>query len=180
MHSSIMKLVTPFFLILTTCAAGISLQHPSSLNQDLHIHDVILSHRLSAQKSTSKAFIDAYNAWDLEGIMGYRGPDCLQQIYPSSMGKSPKNNAEYRKYFENIMPIFSNFTITIHKEFHDAEARTCVIHASSKANTRAGIYSNEYALFLWFTKDGSKITRIDEFVDSAYSAQFFAKLGMST
>jgi len=94
------------------------------------------------------------------------------------MGKPAKNNLEYRKYFESIMPLFSNFTVSVHKEIHDAEARVSVMHASSMANTRIGTYTNEYALFLTFTKDGERVTKIEEFVDSAYSARFFADLAI--
>jgi ketosteroid isomerase-like protein len=66
----------------------------------------------------------------------------------------------------------------IHKQLHDAEARTCMMHASSMAETKVGRYNNEYALFLDFTDDGKQIKRIEEFADSAYSADFFAKLGI--
>jgi ketosteroid isomerase-like protein len=99
--------------------------------------------------------------------MGYRAPECQQQALPSSMDKPAKNNTEYRKYLEKIIPLFFNFTVTVHGAFHDAEARTSVIHASSRAITSIGPYTNEYALFPSFKEDGKKITRIDEFVDSA-------------
>lgn len=99
--------------------------------------------------------------------MGYRAPECRQQALPYSMGKPAKNNAGYQKYFETIIPLFLDFTATIHAEFHDAEARTSITHASSKAITRIATYSNEYALFLSSTEDGKKITKIDDFVDSA-------------
>jgi ketosteroid isomerase-like protein len=128
------------------------------------------------QKATARTFIDAYNAWDIEAIMDYRTPECLQQVLPSSMGKPAKNNTEYRTYFESIMPLFSNFTVKVHKELHDIEARTSLIHASSRADTAVGRYANEYALILSFTKDRTKVTKIEEFVDSAYTTQFFAKL----
>jgi ketosteroid isomerase-like protein len=55
-----------------------------------------------------------------------------------------------------------------------------MLHATSTADTEIGNYTNEYALFLTFTRDGSKVVRIDEFVDSAYSAEFFAKLKAPT
>jgi ketosteroid isomerase-like protein len=67
----------------------------------------------------------------------------------------------------------------VHTEVHDAETRKCVIHASSSANTKIGTYGNEYALFLTFTEDGKKITKVEEFADSAYSAKFFANLGIT-
>lgn len=66
------------------------------------------------------------------------------------------------------------------KEIHDGEAHTCAIHANSTAETAVGPYSNEYSLFLTFTDDGTKIKRFDEFVDSAYTGAFFAKLQAAT
>jgi hypothetical protein len=70
--------------------------------------------------------------------------------------------------------------VVVHRELHDAEARRCVIHASSTANTGIGNYANEYALFLEFTDDGKNVVNIEEFVDSAYSTNFFAELQIPT
>jgi ketosteroid isomerase-like protein len=61
-------------------------------------------------------------------------------------------------------------------EIHDADAHTSIIHASSTAETKIGPYANEYTLMLTFTEDGKKVTKFDEFVDSAYSEKFFAAL----
>ena len=66
--------------------------------------------------------------------------------------------------------------MTVLKEVHDPEAHVCAIHASSTAETPIGHYANEYSLFLTFTDDGTKVKRFEEFVDSAYSGAFFAKL----
>jgi hypothetical protein len=51
-----------------------------------------------------------------------------------------------------------------------------MMHASSTAETPVGPYSNEYALVLKFSEDGSKVEEFKEFVDSRYSDKFFAKL----
>jgi ketosteroid isomerase-like protein len=59
---------------------------------------------------------------------------------------------------------------------HDAEQHTCVMHATSTAETDVGPYANEYALILTFTEDGEKVIKFLEYVDSAYSQGFFAKL----
>jgi len=50
------------------------------------------------------------------------------------------------------------------------------MHASSTAKTPIGSYANEYMLALTFTDDGTKVIRFDEFVDSAFSASYFARL----
>jgi ketosteroid isomerase-like protein len=62
------------------------------------------------------------------------------------------------------------------EEIHDADAHISIIHALSTAETRIGPYANEYMLILTFTEDGKKVTKFDEFVDSAYSKDFFAAL----
>jgi ketosteroid isomerase-like protein len=68
----------------------------------------------------------------------------------------------------------------VYREIHDARAHTCMMHASSTAYTKIGKYANEYGLFLTFTEDGNKVTRIEEFVDSAYTVKFFQKLNNVT
>ena len=52
-----------------------------------------------------------------------------------------------------------------------------VVHAKGDGETPVGPYANEYALFMYFTEDGTKIKRIEEFLDSAFSTSLFAKLG---
>jgi ketosteroid isomerase-like protein len=175
-----MKFTALTALIVPVITATNSLSHFENITTNINVHfdDIHVSSALAAQKATARALIDAYNAWDIEAIMENRSPHCQQQALPSSMGKPAKDNVDYRRYFESIMPLFSNFTITVHQEFHDPDARMSFMHASSAADTKIGPYTNEYALSLSFTEDGTEITKIDEFVDSAYSAKFFAKLAI--
>ncbi|CAE7016099.1 hypothetical protein PTTW11_02903 [Pyrenophora teres f. teres] len=134
------------------------------------------SPNLAAQQDTARAVIDAYNAWDVDAILAYRSPDCKHRVLPASMNRAAKSNDEYRAYLNTIMPLYLNFTVVVMEEIHDARAHTCIIHASSTAHTRIGLYANEYALILTFTEDGTEVTKFDEFVDSAYSQQFVAAL----
>jgi len=92
------------------------------------------------------------------------------------MGRQSMSNSEYREYLSPILPSFRKFTVTVHTAVHDAEAHTCIMHATSTAETDIGPYGNEYALILFFTDDGKKVTKFLEYVDSAYSIKFFTAL----
>ena len=50
-------------------------------------------------------------------------------------------------------------------------------HATSTAETPIGSYANEYAFFLTFTSDGTKLVKVDEMVNSDYAKSFFRRLG---
>jgi ketosteroid isomerase-like protein len=59
---------------------------------------------------------------------------------------------------------------------YDVGARKVAFHATSEANSPIGLYTNEYAWFLHFNESGENITKIEEFVDSLYTTEFFAKI----
>ncbi|KAF2844600.1 hypothetical protein T440DRAFT_523349 [Plenodomus tracheiphilus IPT5] len=181
-----MKLVNLVVTTLSLCAASQPLASTKSKSSDvwigLNLNQCLINAsavplpNLAAQQDTARAVIEAYNAWDIDDIMAYRSPDCKHRVLPASMNRAANSNAEYRAYLSAIMPLYSHFTVDVKEEIHDAATRTCIIHASSKAETKIGPYTNEYALILTFTEDGRKVTKFDEFVDSAYSRQFVAAL----
>ncbi|KAI4674552.1 uncharacterized protein J4E88_008288 [Alternaria novae-zelandiae] len=131
---------------------------------------------LAAQKATAQTVIDGYNAWNMDKIMAYRTEDCTQQVLPASLGRPVMNNTQYRERFSQMIPHFRNFKVTVHTEVHDADAHTCIMHATSTADSDIGPYANEYALVLHFTEDGKQVTKFLEFVDSAFSNKFFKEL----
>ncbi|EMD86779.1 hypothetical protein COCC4DRAFT_42212 [Bipolaris maydis ATCC 48331] len=181
-----MKLVNLVTTTLSFLAASHPLESPKTESSDVWIgldlkQCLTDAHmdphpNLVAQQDTARAVIAAYNAWDIDDIMAYRSPDCKHRVLPTSMHRAARSNAEYRAYLSEVMHLYSNFTVTIKEEIHDAGARKCIIHAFSRAETKIGPYANEYALILTFTEDGRKVTKFDEFVDSAYSEQFVSAL----
>ena len=66
--------------------------------------------------------------------------------------------------------------VTVHSELYDLYARQASMHVSSHARTSVGNYSNEYCLFFEFDRCGTKIKKIKEFIDSAYTKGFFQRL----
>ncbi|CAA9966074.1 hypothetical protein CFE70_009470 [Pyrenophora teres f. teres 0-1] len=181
-----MKLVNFLNLVITTLSLLVVSQPLASqnskpsdvligLNLDQCTVNIPLPN-LAAQQDTAREVIRAYNVWDIEAILAYRTPDCKHQVLPLSMNRTGKSNDEYRAYFNSIRPHYVNFTATVIEELHDAKTHKCIIHARSRAQTKIGLYANEYALILTFTKDGKKVSHFDEFVDSAYSVKFQADL----
>lgn len=59
---------------------------------------------------------------------------------------------------------------------YDVIARKSAFRMHSVATSSIGKYSTEYAIFLDLNEDGTKVTRIVEMVDTAYSAKFFGQL----
>ncbi|KAI4637874.1 hypothetical protein J4E83_000692 [Alternaria metachromatica] len=182
-----MKLSTLFTSTIFTLAAASSFPSPETLatsdiwiglnlNKCLVNAEVIPQANLAAQKVVAKEVIAAYNAWDIERILGYRTPDCKQNILPASLNRTAMTNDEYRVFFKRIEPLYKNFTARVLQETHDPEAHTCIIHARSTATTAIGPYGNEYALILTFTEDGTKVKYFDEFVDSAYTLDYGKRL----
>jgi hypothetical protein len=72
--------------------------------------------------------------------------------------------------------LFPDLTIYLDHIIEDDKASTMVIWAHGTANTPAGPYTNEYAIFLWFNEDGTQVKRFVEMVDSASSSDFFPRL----
>ncbi|ROW15308.1 hypothetical protein VPNG_03042 [Cytospora leucostoma] len=124
--------------------------------------------------------IEAYRSWDIERIMAYRTDDCTQEVIPKSLKQTPQDNATYRKYFASIVPLFQDFQPTIHEIVEDERENKAFIWVSSKGETVIGPYGNEYTILLYFNDAGDKVEKIVEFVDSAYTKEFFTRLAKHT
>jgi ketosteroid isomerase-like protein len=129
----------------------------------------------STRHQVALSVIQGYNDWNIDSIMSYRAPNCIQQVLPASLSRPPMNNDTYRAFFSSTMPLFRNFTVTVKDLIEDPVANKVAIWASSTADTDIGPYANEYMLVLYFNSD-YKVDKILEFVDSASSKEFFGKL----
>ena len=68
---------------------------------------------LSNMQQTAQAFFDGYNTWDIDAIMSTRAEDCVFITLPKSLRIPDRNNLEYARYLEEIMPIFKNFKVGV-------------------------------------------------------------------
>lgn len=61
---------------------------------------------------------------------------------------------------------------------HDVARGTAAVYATSQADTPlpGEKWTNEYTIFISFTEDGTKVSRLEEMVDSAFYRDFFPKM----
>ncbi|KAK6209041.1 hypothetical protein LQW54_006641 [Pestalotiopsis sp. IQ-011] len=116
---------------------------------------------MSKRREVAFQAIEGYNKWTIDAIMEYRDESCIQQVLPESLKRQPMDNATYRAAFGAVMPLFRNFTVTVDDVFEDEAGNKVAMSVRSTADTPIG----------------PKIVRVREFVDSATSSKFFARLG---
>lgn len=130
----------------------------------------------SVQRQVAYDLVDAFNRMDINEIISKRADECLRHILPASLGQKPMNNAQYRTTLEQLLPIFSNFELTIHDVLEDCDARRISMYVKARADTLAGEYVNEYQWTMTFDETGEKIVNWTEFVDSSMYYGFWPKL----
>ncbi|KAH8882917.1 hypothetical protein GQ53DRAFT_883740 [Thozetella sp. PMI_491] len=135
-----------------------------------------LSAPVSRRRETLAGIFQAYNEWSPDKILSYRTEDCVHEILPRSLGRPPMSNEDHRAQFSTILTQFRKFTVKATDVFEDEKENKIVVWAHSTAETDIGPYANEYMLVFYFNETGDKIVRFLEWVDSAYSKDFFARL----
>jgi hypothetical protein len=58
------------------------------------------------------------------------------------------------------------------KVISDPEQHSAAVHATAIGDTPLGAYENEHVFFFYFTDDGRKVNRVEEYVDTSYSEAF--------
>ena len=131
----------------------------------------------------ARLFIASLNEWSLDGVLAIRSPDCIQYTFPASFGKPPMTNDEFAKLMSNARPLVQNYKMFYAKGSKaesvtvDVESHKVCLHLKSYTDTKIGPFENEYIFTLYVNKDGEHLDRIEEFLDSACSADFVNRLG---
>jgi hypothetical protein len=59
---------------------------------------------------------------------------------------------------------------------HDAAQGKAAIYMKTKADTPAGPFHNEAAVFIWFDESGEKVAKLEEMMDSAVVKEVMPRL----
>ncbi|CAJ2502724.1 Uu.00g101180.m01.CDS01 [Anthostomella pinea] len=128
------------------------------------------------QKRTAQAFVDGYNEWTIEALMRPRSDDCVHARLPASLNRPERNNEAYTTFFQPLSKTVKEMKMITQKIVNDTEQHMAVLHARGYGETPVGPYRNEYAFFFYFNEEGTKVVRVEEFVDSEFSNGFFARM----
>ncbi|XP_014553258.1 hypothetical protein COCVIDRAFT_54746, partial [Bipolaris victoriae FI3] len=112
---------------------------------------------------------------DLQAIMAIRSPIRIHYTLPATLEVPPRSNTDYLTFMGPMLSAFRavHFSIISNDEsVVDVETRRAVWHCSSRADTDAGEYMNDYVFTLTMSENEKKIDKIVEFVDAAYTTEF--------
>jgi len=120
--------------------------------------------------------VEAFSRMDIDAISSYRSTHCVRHILPSTLGYPPTNNEQYRAHLEKLKPIFSNSSLIVNDVVDDTEHRRICMYLRARADTLAGEYDNDYMWTLDFNETGTKITKVQGFVDTVMNRDLWPKL----
>lgn len=63
-------------------------------------------------KQTAQAVCDGYTKWEIEAVMKPRAENCTHHLGPRSLGRPPRDNQQYRKYFSSVQSLFHDFQVS--------------------------------------------------------------------
>ncbi|KAK7692439.1 hypothetical protein QCA50_004064 [Cerrena zonata] len=122
-------------------------------------------------------FLASFGRKDFETIASLASDDYVHYVLPKTLGIPPSEKTPWLKSTQEMLGIFNNdFKLDIEEIVEGQNA--VIIHAESSATTTTGAkYNNEYVIIFELktdTEGAVKIKRAKEFVNSKFTAEFFA------
>ncbi|KAL2808478.1 hypothetical protein BJX63DRAFT_436073 [Aspergillus granulosus] len=129
------------------------------------------------QKETIDKFLTAWKDGRAQDTIALWSDDFEQRLLPLSLQQPSRPRAHAEFFYPKLVNNLTNWKLDIKHIVHDTTNGTAAVYATSSAETPipGEMWTNEYAIFLSLTEDGSKVKRLEEMVDSAFYQHFFPK-----
>ncbi|TFK65000.1 hypothetical protein BDN72DRAFT_846132 [Pluteus cervinus] len=135
---------------------------------------------ISPQRQAVLDWLEGFNKWDADAIAAPMSDESFEhQLLPTSLNRPRRSKQEFVDYIRNdVVFLLRDFKVTVDEIIE--EPGKVVVQASSTAQSTTGFpYYNEFMIIFHLqlsAVDGvPRITLIKEFVDSAFTVNFFAE-----
>ncbi|CAL1712164.1 unnamed protein product [Somion occarium] len=106
--------------------------------------------------------------------------DFIQEAYPVNLRlPALTSKTAFIDHVKQILPVFSNFQMSLNCPKSMKSLIHLVIHANATADTSINFdYVNEYIIIFFIAEQGGKLvlTKVKEFIDSKFTAGFIEAL----
>lgn len=140
-------------------------------------------HPPSTRLQTVHALLAAYSELTPSALTARLDPSFTHTVLPSSLGMPTRDLKAFTAHAGQVMQMFSRFEMVLRSVVEDVRRNEVVVCAEMIGTLAFGelsegdrVYRNECVLFCEMSRDGTKVTGMREFVDSAKAMELRRRL----
>ncbi|KAF3064968.1 putative cytochrome p450 protein [Daldinia childiae] len=129
------------------------------------------------RRNTVNALLDGYGSLSVPQLLMSTTPDFYHQVLPESLGMMPRNREAFAQHAAGIFNVFDEFRMVPKSIVDDGPGNMAVVHARMQGMLKggAGEWINECVMMIQLSPDGTLVSRVTEFVDSAKALEMARK-----
>jgi hypothetical protein len=137
-------------------------------------------------KQTAEEFVDSYKqdrcGKDITALSSTKTPKCKHHFQPATLFAVAPNLAAGRTTSEyeaqilhEITEVFKSWKVATNSVIVDERAKKAVVHSTHTMHTGSDgdgkTYAFEFMFTLHMTENGSKVTKVEQYIDTALAGQ---------
>ncbi|KAI1465126.1 uncharacterized protein F4812DRAFT_133166 [Daldinia caldariorum] len=129
------------------------------------------------RRNTVNTLLDGYGSLSVPQLLQSTTPDFHHQVLPESLGMASRNRDAFAQHAAGIFNVFDEFKMIPKSIVDDGPANMTVVHARMQGILKggAGEWINECVMMIQLSPDGTQVSRVTEFVDSAKALEMARK-----
>ncbi|KAI1477274.1 hypothetical protein F4774DRAFT_389478 [Daldinia eschscholtzii] len=129
------------------------------------------------RRNTVNTLLEGYGSLSVPQLLLSTTPDFYHQVLPESLGMAPRNREAFAQHAAGIFNVFDEFRMIPKSIVDDGPANMTVVHARMQGTLKggAGEWINECVMMIQLSPDGTQVSRVTEFVDSAKALEMARK-----